>query len=93
MSQNVTLDRILDAIAAVVASKLAAREVSRTAADVAPRLLTVKQAAAYLGRTEEAIQHMVAARKLPVVRDGRRVFLDVRELDKWIERNREPAES
>jgi excisionase family DNA binding protein len=57
-----------------------------------PRLLTVDQAAAYLGRSKEAIQHMTAARKLPVVRDGRRVFLDVRELDRWIELSKEPAE-
>ena len=35
---------------------------------------------------------MTAARKLPTVRDGRRVFVDIRELDRWIERNTEPAE-
>lgn len=54
--------------------------------------MTVEQAATYLGRTKEAVQHMVAARKLPVVRDGRRVFLDIHELDRWIGQNTELAE-
>jgi excisionase family DNA binding protein len=89
----VTLDSIIDALASAVAAKL--RDTLRDSSgstSVAPRLLTVDQAAVYLGRSKEAVQHMVAARKLPVVRDGRRVFLDVRELDKWINQNSAAAE-
>ncbi len=33
---------------------------------------------------------MIASGKIPVVRDGRRVFLDVRTLDHWIEMKTEP---
>jgi len=89
----VTVDSIIDALASAVAAKLRADlGGSSGSASIVPRLLTVDQAAAYLGRSKEAIQHMTAARKLPVVRDGRRVFLDVRELDKWIEESTEPAE-
>jgi excisionase family DNA binding protein len=88
-----TLDSIIDTLASAVAAKLRADLVgSGGSASVAPRLLTVDQAAVYLARSKDAVQHMVAARKLPVVRDGRRVFLDVRELDRWIEQSKEPAE-
>jgi excisionase family DNA binding protein len=60
-------------------------------ADCAPvplRLLSAAEAAVYLGRTKEAVEHMVAAGKIPRVRADRRVFLDVRDLDKWIEENK-----
>jgi hypothetical protein len=32
---------------------------------------------------------MVSAGRLPIVRADRRVFLDVRNLDAWIEQNKE----
>ena len=47
---------------------------------VRPRLLTVEQAAIYVGRTKEAVQHMVSSGKLPTVRSDRRVFIDVQDL-------------
>ena len=53
-----------------------------------PMLLTVKDAAIYLGRTEQAIQHLIFSHELPVVRAGRRVHLDRRDLDAWIEKNK-----
>jgi len=49
------------------------------------RLLNVEETAVYLGRTKEAFQHLNAAGKLPVVKPDRRVFLDIRDLDQWIE--------
>ena len=51
----------------------------------APRLLTVKDAATYIGRTEQAVQHLIHRRELVVVRRGRRVHLDRGDLDRWIE--------
>ena len=90
----VTLDSIIDTLASAVAAKLRADPGGSSASvPIAPRLLTVDQAAVYIGRSKDAVQHMVSARKLPVVRDGRRVFLDIRELDRWIERSKEPAEN
>jgi excisionase family DNA binding protein len=92
----VTLDSIIESLASAVAAKLrggGSGSPSASGPSIAPRLLTVDQAAVYLGRSKEAVQHMVAARKLPVVRDGRRVFLDVKELDRWIEQSTEPAEN
>ena len=54
----------------------------------APRLLTVKDAANYIGRTEQALQHLIHRRELVVVRRGRRVHLDRGDLDRWIETNK-----
>ena len=54
----------------------------------APRLLTVKEAAIYIGRTEQAMQHLIHRRELVVVRKGRRVHLDRGDLDRWIEANK-----
>jgi excisionase family DNA binding protein len=88
-----TLDSIIDTLASALAARLGPDLRTHSgSASIVPRLLTVDQAAVYLGRSKEAVQHMVAARKLPVVRDGRRVFLDVRELDRWIGINTEPEE-
>jgi excisionase family DNA binding protein len=53
---------------------------------LAPRLLSIAQAAIYLGRTEKAVRHLIARAELPVVRHGRRVHLDRAEIDRWIER-------
>jgi excisionase family DNA binding protein len=52
------------------------------------RLLTVKEAAAYIGRSEQAIQHLIHKRELIVVRTGRRVHIDRGDLDRWIEANK-----
>ena len=54
----------------------------------APRLLTVQDAATYIGRTVQAVQHLIHRRELVVVRKGRRVHLDRGDLDRWIEANK-----
>lgn len=82
-----SLEEVLDLLSQFLADKVLARLESRNAAS-APRLLTVEQAATYLGRTKEAVQHMVAAGKLPTVRADRRVFVDVDDLDRWIVDNK-----
>lgn len=55
---------------------------------IQPALFTVKEAAIYLGRSEQAVQHLIFQKELPVVRVGRRVHLDRRDLDAWIENNK-----
>ena len=89
--QGTSLDTFAEMIAAEVAirveKKLAAR-LRNTPAPVQPALLTVKDAASYLGRTEQAIQHLIASKELPVVRAGRRVHLHRSDLDLWIEKNK-----
>jgi excisionase family DNA binding protein len=79
------LDAILDALAERVAQRLLRAERSPA---MRPRLLTVAEAARYLGRSKHAVEHLISQGRLPVVREGRRVFLDVEELDRWIEQNK-----
>ena len=52
-----------------------------------PRLLTVAQAAEYLGRSKSGIEHLIFNDQIPVVRTGRRVHLDRLQLDEWIRNN------
>ena len=49
------------------------------------RLLTVEQAAEYMGYTPAAVRHMVARNQVPCVRKGRTLRFDVGDLDGWIE--------
>ena|SRR5215469_7070318 len=56
-SPDQPLDALLDAVADHIAKRIAGKL-------ILPRLLSVEQAAVYLGRTEEGIRHLFAARKL-----------------------------
>jgi excisionase family DNA binding protein len=78
-TDDLTFDRLLELLAEKLAIKLS-QEPSR----LCPRLLTVEQSAGYLGRTPEAIQHLTSSGQIPTVRDGRLVFLDRLDLDRWI---------
>ena len=84
---DATLGLLVDAIADQVAAKVRAELTTHfeTESRIQPVLLNVKEAAVYLGRSEQAVQHLIFQRDLPVIRAGRRVHLDRRDLDKWIE--------
>jgi excisionase family DNA binding protein len=73
---------IADAVYARIKAEMPAPQVIQAA------LLDVKQAATYLGRTEQALQHLIFQKDLPVVRVGRRVHLHRSDLDAWIEKNK-----
>jgi hypothetical protein len=85
MQDGVNLDLLVTALARQVAAQVREELATDAVASITPRLLTVEQAATYMGRTEEAMQHMVANGKVPTVRIDRRVFLDVRDLNRLIE--------
>lgn len=53
------------------------------------RILTVAEAAVYLGRSQHAVRQMVRSRKIPVVKIDQRVMFDVHDLDKLIESSKE----
>ena len=55
-----------------------------------PRLLPLKKAAEYLGLTLWALRERIWAGDIPFVRfpNGRKMFIDIRDLDKFIERNK-----
>jgi excisionase family DNA binding protein len=52
------------------------------------RLYTIPEAAFYLGRTVNAVREMIWVGKLPIVRDGRRIFIDIFDMDRWVEKNK-----
>jgi excisionase family DNA binding protein len=51
---------------------------------ICPRLMTVAQAAEFLGRTESSVRHLIDRGEIPVVRHGRSVRLDQDALNRWI---------
>lgn len=87
--QEPLLDSLVQAIADRVMAKIRP-ELSGgvPSSRVQATLFSVKEAAVYLGRSEQAVQHLIFQRDLPVVRVGRRVHLDRRDLDTWIEKNK-----
>ncbi len=52
------------------------------------RLYSLKEASVYLGRSLWAVREMLWAGKMPYVKDGRRILLDINDIDAWIERNK-----
>jgi excisionase family DNA binding protein len=84
------LEQVLDSLAEKVANRLQEATANAAASAIRPRLLTVEQAAAYIGRTKEAVQHMISSGKLPTVRSDRRVFVDLEDLDRWIREHKQP---
>ena len=57
---------------------------------VEKRLYTLKEAAAYLGRSEWSMRDLVWKRELPVVKSagGRKIFIDLQDLEAYINRNK-----
>lgn len=88
---NTQLAILIGLIAHQVAERVEeqiAERFAHSAPAVQPVLLSVKDAGVYLGRSEQSIQHLIFSHELPVVRVGRRVHLDRRDLDLWIEKNK-----
>ena len=52
------------------------------------RLYSVKEAGKYLGRSAWAIRHLIWEGHLPQVRQGRRVMVDIVDMDKFIEKHK-----
>ena len=75
--EHESLQALADAIAVRVAARLNQSE--------QPRLLSVAQAAGYIGRTEKALRHMIGSGAIPAVREGSRIHLDRADLDVWIQ--------
>lgn len=65
------------------AQEIISRHRSRT-----KRLYSIREASVYLGRSVWAVREMIWAGKLPYVRDGKRILLDIRDMDAWIEKSK-----
>jgi hypothetical protein len=71
------------AIAAIRQQVIAEMKTQQPLAAPVRRLLTAAQAGEF-GRTESAIRQMIYKKQVPVVRIGRSVRIDVRDLDALI---------
>ena len=78
---NLGLDTLADAIAERVAARILAAQPEQ-------RLMNIKTAAEYIGRSPAALRHLIAKRVLPSVRRDNRVYCDRKDLDSWIETNK-----
>ena len=54
------------------------------------RLYTLKEGAAYLGRSEWGMRELIWAGTIPVVKPqtARKIFLDINDLDRFVETNK-----
>lgn len=52
------------------------------------RLYTLKESADYLGRTLWSMRELVWKGSIPIVRDGKRIFLDRKDLDEYIQKHK-----
>ncbi len=55
---------------------------------VTKRLYNLKDASVYLGRTVGAVREMLWAGKMPFVKDGKRILVDIEDMNRWIERSK-----
>jgi len=52
------------------------------------RLFNIEEASIYLGRTPNAIRQMIWDGKFRYVKDGKRILLDVKDMDDFIEQHK-----
>jgi excisionase family DNA binding protein len=74
---------IIEAVETAVKNVLAANSSTE-----ARRLLSVEEAAIFLGLGLREVRNMITAGDLPAVRRGRRVLIDSRDLNRWIDNNK-----
>lgn len=52
------------------------------------RLYSIKEAGTYLGRSTWSVREMLWAGKLPYIKDGKRIFVDILDMERWIEQTK-----
>jgi len=55
---------------------------------ITPRYLRVAQAASYLGLAPKTLYRFAKERRIPSIKQGRTVFFDRNDLDKWMQDGR-----
>ncbi len=65
------------------------KKAQRIANPLTKRFYDLKEAATYLGRPVFSVRGLIWKGALPYVKEGRRLYLDVYDMDTYIERNKE----
>ena len=58
---------------------------------VRQRLLSVKDASVYLGFSLRSVRNLIYSRELPIVKLGAKIFIDILDLERWIEARKQYA--
>lgn len=53
------------------------------------RLYSLQDASIYLGMCKNTIRKMLDEGKLPFIREGKRILVDIIDLNQWIDRSKE----
>lgn len=53
------------------------------------RLFSLKEAAIYLGRSDWSVREMLWSGKLPYIKDGKKLYIDILDLEEWINRTKQ----
>jgi len=61
---------------------------TKPAYQINKRLYSIKETADYLGRSPWTVAEMVRTGKLPYISDGKRRFLDIEDINRWIVTNK-----
>jgi hypothetical protein len=61
---------------------------TRIGSPTVKRLFTLKEGAGYLGRPVSGVRTLIWKGKLPYVQEGRKQYIDIRDLDLYIERTK-----
>ena len=83
------LNGLIEALAEKVAERLSRERTVGNGLHRAARLLTLKQAAAYLSLSLSTVKNMLVSSELRVVSRGGRRMVDIDDLDVWIERHKD----
>jgi excisionase family DNA binding protein len=65
-----------------------AQRISNPPRGLSKRLYNIKEGAVYLGRTVWAVREMLWAGKMPYVKDGKRILLDIQDMNEWIDKSK-----
>ncbi len=52
------------------------------------RLYTIEEAGVYLGRPPWGVRELIWKGKIPFIQDGRKYYLDLRDMDAYIEKQK-----
>ncbi len=89
MTPSATPQDLLALLTAQIRTQLMAEmQSSAKPPAAAKRLMTPKEAGEYIGRSESAIRQLIHKQQLPVIRFGRNVRIDLKDLDRIIDENR-----
>ena len=64
------------------------KKAQRTRNPLGKRLFTIKEAGKYLGRSTYSVRTLIWNGQLRIVKNGKKMWLDVMDMDAWIEKNK-----